>query len=130
MYVGDERRTEKRLNCDWVIWFTRDLNGNPEHGVVHDLSSKAVAFSCHASENFPIEDHELVVYFYVPNTELPDSLRKVTRVGRIGRVDSLDKFLRRINLAFYEPLPFRPGELEAVNMVLGNNDDKDEDDHF
>ena len=127
MYAGDERRTEKRLNCDWVIWFTRDLNQKPDHGVIHDLSSKAVAFSCHASENFPLEGQEIIVYFYVPNADLPDSLHKVTRVGSIGRVDSLDKFLRRVELTFYEALPFKPGELEAINMVLEHNE---EEDHF
>ncbi len=121
MYTGTERRKEKRLHCDWVVWFSRDLNQSPCHGVIHDLSSKAISFSCHATQSFPHEGQELITYFYIPNTKLPDSLRRVTRIGRIGRIDILDKFLRRVELNFYESLPFKPSELEAVNMVLDYN---------
>jgi len=119
MYAGDERREERRLNCDWMIWFASDPNQNPDHGVIHDLSSKAVSFSCHITkENFPQEGQELNVYFHIPNTEWLDMLRRVTRTGRVGRVETIDELTCRVELKFYGSLYFQPSELEAVNIAL------------
>jgi hypothetical protein len=122
MYNGGERRKEERLNCDWVIWFLNDFNQKPYHGMMHDLSSCGVSLICHADDKFPKQGQQVTTYFYIPSIESGDDPYKVVRTGKICRVTSMDKFLRRIQIQFSKPLPFTPNELKAVAMTLDNDE--------
>ncbi len=37
-----------------------------------------------------------------------------TRIGRVCRVEEVDRFVRRVAIQFAEPLPFKPGEQAGV----------------
>lgn len=122
MNGGDERRNEKRLHCDWVIWLTDENNKKRYHGMIHDLSSSGVAFICNAGDSFPQQGQQIQVYFYIPRIESGEPY-KVDRRGNVCRVIKLDKFVRKVHVKFDVPLSFKPTELKAIAVTLNDNDD-------
>jgi len=114
-----EQRKEKRLYCDWVIWLTDDVTQKRYHGMIHDLSSGGVAFICHADDDFPQQDQNIMTYFYIPK-ESGDPY-KVTRSGSVCRVNELDKFVRKVHVKFDEPLSFKPAELKSIAVSINEN---------
>lgn len=107
-----ERRTEKRLNYCWPVWFAENFDDVLIQGQMADVSSRGAAFTCYADETCPYPGQYITARFSVPCYGPDESfdMANFTRSGRISRVDSLNPFLRRIAIEFAQPLPFRPGE--------------------
>ena len=107
-----ERRKEKRLRYHWPVWFAEDFNEILSQGQMVDISSSGAAFTCHADESCPHPGQQITARFSVPRFGEDDSfdMASFTRAGRICRVDSVSRFLRRIAIQFVESLPFKPGE--------------------
>jgi hypothetical protein len=112
MDKGKERRTEQRLHYHWPIWFAEDFNKALSQGQMVDISSRGAAFTCHADENCPYLGQHVTARFSVPRFGPGDcfDMANFTRIARICKVNSVNRFLRRIVIQFAEPLPFKPGE--------------------
>jgi hypothetical protein len=112
MTTTSERRTERRLNYHWPIWFAEDFRGELSQGQMVDLSSRAAAFTCYADERCPHAGQHVTARFSVPRYGPDESfdLTDFVRWGYVCRVDGVNNALRRVVLQFAEPLPFRPGE--------------------
>lgn len=107
-----ERRKEQRLRYHWPVWFAEDFNETLSQGQMVDVSSAGAAFTCCADEHCPYPGQHITARFSIPCFGLEDSfdMANFTRIGRICRVDNVNKFLRRIAMQFAEPLHFKPGE--------------------
>lgn len=116
MTITSERRTERRLNYHWPIWFAEDFRGELSQGQMADLSSRAAAFTCYADERCPHPGQYVTARFSVPRYGPDESfdLNDFVRGGHVCRVDGVNRALRRVVLQFTEPLPFHPGEQTAL----------------
>ncbi len=106
------RRTEKRLQYHWPVWFAEDFGKMLSQGQMFDVSSAGLAFTCNANENCPYPGQTITTQFTVPrlaDEELTDAISFI-RVGRICRVDDISSFSRRVAIQFAETLSFKPGE--------------------
>ena len=112
MNTNNERRKERRLRYHWPIWFAEDFNETLIQGQMVDVSSEGAAFTCYADEDCPSPGQNVTARFSVPRFGPNESfdMASFTRLGRICRVDNVNKFLRRIAVQFAEPLSFKPGE--------------------
>jgi hypothetical protein len=112
MTTSSERRTERRLNYHWPIWFAEDFRGELSQGQMTDISSRAAAFTCYADERCPHPGQYVTARFSVPRYGPDESfdLTDFVRSGRVCRVDGVNCALRRVVFQFTEPLPFHPGE--------------------
>jgi len=110
-----ERRKERRLHYGWSVWLVEDFDGTLSQGQMIDVCSRGAAFTCCADEHCPSAGQEITARFSVPHFCEDDSydMANFTRVGRICRVDNVNRFLRRVAIEFCEPLSFRPGEQGA-----------------
>ena len=110
--TNNERRREQRLHYHWPIWFAEDFNEILSQGQMVDISSRGVAFTCHADGSCPYLSQRITTRFSVPRFGPGDSfdMASFTRTGHICRVDNINNFLHRVAVQFAEPLPFRPGE--------------------
>jgi hypothetical protein len=115
MEENNDRRTEQRLRYYWPIWFAEDVNSTLVQGQMVDLSSRAAAFTCYASDGCPSDGQHLTARFSVPRygSEGSFDMASFTRSGYVYRIDNVNSFLRRIVVQFAEPLPFKPGEQET-----------------
>ncbi len=116
MTTTSERRTERRLNYHWPIWFAEDFRGELSQGQMVDISSRAAAFTCYADERCPHPGQHVTARFSVPRYGADESfdLTDFVRSGHVYRVDGINSALRRVVFQFTEPLPFHPGEQPTV----------------
>jgi hypothetical protein len=116
MTTTSERRTERRLNYHWPIWFAEDFRGELSQGQMADVSSRAAAFTCYADERCPHPGQYVTARFSVPRYGPDESfdLSDFVRSGHVCRVDGVNSALRRVVFQFAEPLPFHPGEQSAL----------------
>lgn len=114
-----ERRREERLRYQWPVWFAEDFKKTISQGLMVDVSSGGVAFTCSADENCPHVGQKLTTRFSIPRFGSEDSSAKAsfTRIGRVCRVDNLNSALRRVAIQFEEPLSLKPGEEAAINLM-------------
>jgi hypothetical protein len=112
MDKSNERRREQRLRYHWPVWFAEEFNETLLQGQMVDISSRGAAFTCYTDEECPHPGQEITARFSVPRFGADDSfdMASFTRMGRICRVEGVNKFLHRIAIQFAEPLPFRPGD--------------------
>ena len=115
MEAVTERRREQRLRYHWPVWFAEDFNNVLLQGQMVDVSSGGAAFTCYADENYLAPGQSITARFSVPCFGTNDSfeMANFTRHGHICRVETVNKFLRRIAMQFAESLPFKPGEQKS-----------------
>jgi hypothetical protein len=113
-----ERRREQRMRYHWPVWFAEDFAGVLSQGQMVDVCSRGAAFTCFADKSCPHPGQHITARFSVPRYR-PDESFDVTdfiRAGFICRIDQLNASLRRVAIRFFEPLPFKPGELESSQL--------------
>ena len=122
MDVTGDRRKEARLRCHWPVWFTEGFGKTFYRGLMLDISSEGVAFTCRPEKKFPRLGQKVTTHFNVPRIGSDDAsdMTTFTRISHIYRVDPLDEGLSRVAVHFDEPLDFKPGKLKAVNLMLGS----------
>jgi len=115
MNAIEERRKERRLSYDWSVWLVEDFDRALSQGQMIDVSSRGACFSCCADEHCPSAGQQVTARFSVPRFGAEDSyyMANFTRVGRICRVEDINRYLRRVAIEFCEPLTFRPGEQDV-----------------
>jgi hypothetical protein len=113
------RRREARLRYQWTVLFAEDSKKTVSEGLMVDVSSGGLSFRCDAGKNCPRVDQQLVTHFSVPRSEAydPSSMMSFTRTGRVLRVDTVNPFLRHVAIQFDEPLPLKPCQKAAIDMM-------------
>jgi hypothetical protein len=113
-----ERRREQRLRCHWPVWFAEDFSGMLSQGQMVDVCSGGAAFTCYANMNCPHPGQHITARFSVPryNQDTSFDVTDFVRGGSVCRVDWVNNGLRRIAVRFFDPLPFKPGELANANL--------------
>jgi hypothetical protein len=114
-----ERRREERLRHQWPIWFAEDFKENVYEGLMVDVSSGGLAFTCKADETCPYPSQNLIMRFSIPRygQDDPTAMTSFTRTGSVLRVDVLDNHLCRIAIMFDEQLSLKPCEQAAIEMM-------------
>ncbi len=112
MNVFKEQRSERRLRYDWPIRFAKGFEQALSQGNMVDICSGGGAFTCRAGRHCPNIGQQITALFSVPRFSRRGSydMANYARVGRICRVENVDKSVRRIAIQFVEPLFFKPGE--------------------
>ncbi|MBA7692202.1 hypothetical protein ES703_100765 [subsurface metagenome] len=103
-----ERRREGRLHYQLPVWFAEDFNETAPQGVMVDISSSGMAFSCSTDENCPHPGQQLTTRFSIPHPGTHDrsDMKSFTRTGHVCRVDNITNNLYRIAIQFDESPPF------------------------
>lgn len=104
-----ERRKEERLRYQLPVWFTEDPRETNIEGVMVDISSSAMAFSCNADRNCPHPGQHLTTRFSLPHSSNIDHrpyMKNFTRTGCVSRVENINDSLCRVAVQFDEPPPF------------------------
>jgi len=111
-----ERRKERRLHYRWLIWIAEDFNKALCQGHMVDVCSRGTSFTCAADKNIPLEGQRITSRFSVPyfGSGKSCTMASFTRIGRVCRVEEVDRFVRRVAIQFSEPLPFKPGEQAGI----------------
>jgi hypothetical protein len=87
-------------------------------GQMVDVSSGGAAFTCYADRGCPPPGMHITARFSVPLYHPDESfdVNDFIRAGSVCRVDHLYNGLRRVAIRFFEPLPFKPGEMANARM--------------
>jgi len=103
-----ERRKEERLQHHLPVWFSKDPNNTATQGIMVDISTSGMAFSCNADENLPYLGQRLTTRFSLPHTgrNRHTNMKSFTRTGRVSRVESISDNLCRVAIQFDDPPPF------------------------
>ena len=123
MEEANERRREERLRYQWPVWFSQDFSKAVSQGLMVDVSSGGVAFTCNADENCPQLGQRLVTRFSIPRLEEGDSsaTTSFTRRGHVCRTDKVNRFVRRIAVQFDEALSLKPAEQASIDLMRSRN---------
>jgi len=116
MEKANERRNEQRLRYRWPVRFTMEGENLPFQGQIVDISSKGIAFLCHADQCSFDSQQQLKTSFAVPRFDSGDFFDTVLfeRTGYVRRIDKPSSQVYRIALQFASPLFFKPGE-QGIN---------------
>ena len=114
-----ERRREERLQYQWPVWFAEDFEKTISQGLMVDVSSGGVAFTCKADGDCPQPGQQLAIRFSIPRGGAEDSLASVSfnRTGRVCRVERVSSTLRRVAVQFDEPLSLKPAEQASIELM-------------
>lgn len=119
----NEQRRENRLRHQWPVWFSQDFTKDVFQGLMVDVSSGGMAFTCNFDENCPQPGQQLKARFSIPRSgdDDPTATTSFIRNSRVIRVDVINNHLRRIAIQFDEPLSLKPGEQAAIEMMHQNS---------
>lgn len=119
MGKNGERRTEERLCYQWPVWFSEDFSKAVSQGLMVDVSSGGVAFTCNADKDCPQRGQRLITRFSIPRSEADDrsAVTSFTRTGCVCRVDKISRFVRRIAVQFDEALSLKPAEQASIDRM-------------
>lgn len=119
MDENQDRRREERLQYQWPVWFADDFEKAISQGLMVDVSSGGIAFTCKQDKEYPQIGQRLMVRFSIPRFDRTDQSASVsfTRSGRICRVDMVRPALYRIAVQFDQPLSLKPAEQAGIEML-------------
>jgi hypothetical protein len=117
----NERGQEKRLGYQWPVWFSEDFTETLSQGLMNDVSSGGIGFSCGPNDPCPREGQHLTVRFSIPRFEGddPTATISITRTGEVRRVERTEDGLYRVGIEFDTPLGLRPAEVSSLNAMVG-----------
>ncbi len=115
-------RSEKRLRHRWPVWFIEDTAQAGFLGLMVDVSSGGLAFTCPVDGCHFQEGQRLTVRFDIPEFSRPDDPQAMIGVLRTGWVRSVMTRAGRyrIGLQFDQPLSLKPGEEARLAMPPGH----------
>ncbi len=113
-----DRRTEKRLHRRCPVWYGKKDGSDYSPGVMMDVCSQGMAFTCYSEQSCPVLGEEINARFSVPRLSR-DGVDDNTfnRISRICRVDKTNGYLNKIAVQFAERLPFKPAEQQAGDCM-------------
>jgi hypothetical protein len=113
---GAEQRQEQRLAYRWPIWFGEDLTKAVFLGLMEDVSSGGIAFTCTADHGRLQAGQRLTVRFSIPRFDELDSQATVgvTRTGQVRWATPASSGTHRVGVQFDVPLSLKPAEEAAL----------------
>jgi hypothetical protein len=119
MDEAGERRIEQRLRYQWPIWFAEDFAKTVSQGLMVDVSSGGMAFTCNADESCPQPGQRLITRFSIPRLETDDfsDMTSFTRTSRVCRIEKVNRSLYRVAIQFDEPLSLKPCEQASIDLM-------------
>jgi hypothetical protein len=123
MDKAKEKRIEKRLCHQWPVWFSEDFKESVFQGLMVDVSSSGLSFTCDSDKNCPQPGQQLMTRFSIPccRDDNPSAMTSFTRAGRVIRVDVVNNYVSRVAIQFDEPLSLKPGEQAVITMMQQNS---------
>jgi len=114
-----ERRIEPRLRYQWPIWFAEDFAKTVSQGLMVDVSSGGMAFTCDVHESCPQPGQRLITRFSIPRLEANEfsDMTSFTRTARVCRVEKINRSLCRVAVQFDEPLSLKPCEQASIDLM-------------
>jgi len=114
-----EHRREPRLRYQWPIWFAEDFAKTVSQGLMVDVSSGGMAFTCDIDENCPQPGQQLITRFSIPRLEADEfsDMTSFTRTARVCRVEKVNRSLCRVAVQFDEALSLKPCEQASINLM-------------
>jgi hypothetical protein len=112
---SSENRYEKRLTYRWPIWFGEDITQMVHPGLMVDISSGGMAFTCKADPSLLQAGQQITVRFSMPrfDPQDPTATVGVTRTGQVRGVIAVGGGYK-IGLQFDTPLSLKPAEQAAL----------------
>lgn len=116
--IQDKRR-EERLPYEWPVWFAEDFTQAVSQGLMVDIASGGIAFTCENDENCPHQGQRLVTRFSIPRVDGDEGsgVTSITRGGKVCRVDYVSSAVCRVAIEFDEPLSVHPYELAGAESM-------------
>ncbi len=116
MNTGTESRCEERLAYRWPVWFGGDITEAVYPGLMTDVSSGGIAFTC-AVGLCPLEQGQAItVRFSLPRFDEKDPSATVglTRPGVVRSVVGSGPGVQKVGVQFDSPLSLKPTEQAAL----------------
>jgi len=111
MIDSRQQRTEERLEHKYPVMFSEDFTQDIYHGLMVDISSGGMAFTCRGENTAVEKGQHLTVQFSLPRDEEDGGgLMNLKRGGEVCWVDKGDGAIWRIGVQFDKPLSMKPCE--------------------
>jgi len=109
-------RYEQRLTHRWPVWFGQDITQAIYPGLMVDVSSGGLAFTCKSGACPLQEGQTLTVRFSMPRFDAnePSATVGLTRTGRVRWIAPAEVGFRKVGLQFDTPLSLKPAEQAAL----------------
>jgi len=106
------------LTYRWPVWFAEDATQMPHSGLMTDVSSGGIAFTCKAEHSLLQAGRQLVVRFSMPRFDEQDPAATVG-VVRTGQIRSVTAVVGgyKVGFQFDTPLSLKPAEQAAATPV-------------
>jgi hypothetical protein len=116
MDTSTENRYEQRLTYRWPMWFGADITQAVFPGLMVDVSSGGMAFTCQTGECSLREGQSLTVRFSLPRFDQsdPGATIGITRTGFIRWTLAGADGTHKVGLQFDTPLSLKPVEQAAL----------------
>jgi hypothetical protein len=109
-------RCEQRLSYRWPVWFGEDITQAVFPGLMVDVSSGGMAFTCKAGRCRIEQGQAITVRFSLPrfDEDDPGATIGLTRTGRVCWIAPADAGATTVGLQFDTPLSLKPAEQAAL----------------
>ena len=113
-----ENRYEQRLLYRWPVWFGEDTTQMVHSGLMVDVSSSGMAFTCKTAHDLLRTGQQLTVRFSLPRFDEQDPAATVgiTRTGQICWVIAVGGGYK-IGFQFDTLLSLQPAEQAALTTI-------------
>ena len=115
---GTENRYERRFTYRWPLWFGEDATQMVHSGLMVNVSSGGMAFTCKAEHGLLQAGHQLAVRFSLPRFDEQDPAATVgvTRTGQVRWVTAVGGGYK-VGFQFDTALSIKPAEQAAATSV-------------
>ena len=110
-----KNRDEQRLQYRWPVWFGEDSTQMVHPGLMVNVSSTGMAFTCKAGHNLLEPGRQLTVRFSLPrfDEQDPSATVGVTRTGQVRWTTAVGGGYK-VGFQFDTPLSLKPAEQAAL----------------
>ncbi len=110
MSNGKQNRAEERLEHKYPVMFSEDFTQDIHQGLMVDISSGGMAFTCRGESACIEKGQQLTVQFSLPRDEDGGSVMNLTRTAKVCWMDKGEGSVLRVGVQFDKPLSMKPGE--------------------
>ena len=116
---GKQNRTEERLEHKYPVMFSEDFEQDIHHGLMLDISSGGMAFTCRGESACVEKGQQLTVQFSLPRDEGGGGLMNLKRMATVCWIDKSEGPVWKVGVQFDKPLTMKPceqiGTMDAVS---------------
>jgi len=117
MTDSKHQRAEERLEHKYPVMFSEDFAQDIHQGLMIDISSGGMAFTCRGRSACVEKGQQLTVQFSLPRDEDDGGgLMNLKRLAKVCWVDKDDGAVWRVGVQFDKPLSMKPCEQAATTQ--------------